>query len=115
MKASEICVVFAAFLGRRDVAEHHIGSDRQTTGPAALDDPTENQREHVRRSGADQRAGHIDRDTDQHGGPAAVDVREFSVERGERSRGDKKRGDQPRQVVHVAKVAPDGRQRTGQD
>jgi hypothetical protein len=111
----EIGVIFAAILGRGDVAEDHIGSDGQAAGAAALHHAAADQHQHVRRRRTDERSGHIDAEPDQHRGAAAVDVGEFAVKRGERRRGDQERRDQPRQIMHFAETAADGRQCTGED
>jgi len=44
-----------------------------------------------------------------------VNIGELAVEWRQRGRGDEKGRDQPRQIMHSAEVAADGRQRTRQD
>ena len=71
--------------------------------------------EHVRRQRAGDRADDEDRDADQHRDPPAMDVAELAVERRHRGRGQEIDGDDPGQMLEVAELAPDGRQRRGDD
>ena len=111
----EIGIVFGALLGRRHVAEHHLGARNHAAAAHALHHPAADQHQHAGRRCRDERAGHIDHQRDQQRGAPAVDIGEFAVERRERGRGDQVRRDHPGQFVDVAEYAADGRQRAGQD
>ena len=57
----------------------------------------------------------MDRKRDPQREPAPVDIGDLAVERHACGGGEKIGRDQPWQVVHVAEIAPDGRQRARQD
>ncbi len=111
----EIAVVLAALLGRGDVAQHHHAGRGQSAAAEPVQHAAEDQHDHVGRERADQRAQHVERDRDQQRDAAAVGVADLAVQRGDRGVGDQIGGDQPGQVVHVAELAADGRQRARQD
>ena len=111
----EIAVVLAALPGRGDVAQHHHAGRGQAAAAEAVQHAAEDEHENVGRQRADQRAQHVQRDRDQQRDAAAVDVADLAVQRGDRGVGDQVGGDQPRQVVHLAEFAADGRQRARQD
>ena len=111
----EVAVILAAVLGRGDVAQHHHAGRGQSAAAEAVQHAAEDQHEDVRRQRADDRSHHVERDRDQQRDAAAVGVADLAVQRGDRRVGDQVSGDQPRQVVHVAEFAADGRQRARQD
>ncbi len=111
----EIGVIFGAILWRGDIAQNHLRDRGQAAAAAALHDAAADQHQHAGRRRRQQRARHIDAERDQERRAPAVDIGEFAIERGQRRRGDQVGRDQPRQIVHVAERAADGRQRGRQD
>ena len=111
----EVAVIAAALLGRDQIGEHDHAHGRQPAAAEAVQDAAQDQHQHVRRQRADQRAGHIGQDRDAQREPAPMDVRDLAVERDDRGRCQQIGGDQPGQVVHVAEIAPDRRQRRRQN
>jgi hypothetical protein len=79
--------------------------------PRAPDD----QEHHVGRHRAERRADHEQGDGGEHHGTPTVNVGQFAVERRHHGRGQKIGDDHPGQVLKVAEIAPDGRQRACHD
>ena len=71
--------------------------------------------EHGRRQGTGDRAEDEHRDGDQDGDPPAVSVAELPVEGRHGGGGEEIDGHHPGQVLEVAELAADGRQRRGDD
>ena len=103
-------------LPRRDhVADDGVGERQDAAAADALQRARRDQRRHVGRERAGDRADQEDDDGEKHHAPPAVDVGQLAEQRRHRGVGEQIRGHHPGQVLDVAERAPDGRQRRRHD
>ena len=113
--APHIGLVAAALTRRGRVAENGLRQGENAAAADPLQAAGEDERDHVGRNGAGGGAGDENPDAREHHGAPPVDVAELPVERRDHGGGQQIGRDHPRQQFKIAEIAPDGRQRGGDD
>ena len=108
-------LVLAAFPERDDLADQRGGGDGQTAAADALHGAERDQRRHVLRQSAEERADDEDQHAElEHPFPAEL-IAEFAGQHGGDGLGEHVGGDHPAHVAGAAEVADDRRQRGRHD
>ena len=110
---ADVALIAAALEREHDVAHDHLREREQPAAAEPLQRAADDQHAHVGRERAQRRGRDEDRDGDEQHGTPAVDVAQLAVQRGRGGRGEEIRGHHPGEVLDVGKLAPDRRQRGG--
>ena len=110
---ADVALITSAFARRDDVGDDGLRQRHQAAAAETLERAAQHQRRHARRQRASDRTDDKNDDRGQHQNAPPVNIGEFAVERRYRRAGEQIGRHHPGQVVDVAEMTADGRQRGG--